>query len=153
MNEPESIVIHHSTGKDRPMLPDAESVRNFHINVRGYRDVGYHYLVELVDGRPVVRFGRKPWDVGAHCPGYNRSSLGVCIIGNFMGAEPSAPVLACAADLVTGLCVAHHIPANRVYGHREVSQRPTACPGDKFPIERFRNMVESALAARYGVAA
>ena len=150
MNTTTAIIIHHSASPDHPVLSNFEAVRDFHVHVRGWRDIGYHFVVEMAGGRPVVRYGRKPWDVGAHCPGYNRSSLGVCVIGDYTERAPGSALLVCTADLVAGLGLAHQISPDRVLGHREASRKPTACPGDAFPIKKFREMVAGVLENRYG---
>lgn len=45
---------------------------------RGFRKIGYHYVVRL-DGS--IEAGRDERESGAHCLGHNRSSIGVCYIG------------------------------------------------------------------------
>ncbi|MCM1162788.1 MAG: N-acetylmuramoyl-L-alanine amidase [Muribaculaceae bacterium] len=45
---------------------------------RGFDCIGYHYVVYL-DGS--VHAGRPEQRIGAHCRGYNATSIGVCYIG------------------------------------------------------------------------
>ncbi len=71
------IIIHHTaTYKDTTV----ESIRSYHMNTRGWSDIGYHYLI---DGKGRIRLGRPVWRSGAHCKWHNRTSIGVAIIGNF----------------------------------------------------------------------
>lgn len=45
---------------------------------RGFETIGYHYVIYR-DGS--VREGRPENAVGAHCSGYNSTSIGICYIG------------------------------------------------------------------------
>lgn len=45
---------------------------------RGFRCVGYHYLVNL---NGIIQRGRDIEEIGAHARGYNRNSIGVCYVG------------------------------------------------------------------------
>lgn len=45
---------------------------------RGFRKVGYHYVI-LLDG--TIRKGRDIAQVGAMCQGSNANSIGICYIG------------------------------------------------------------------------
>lgn len=45
---------------------------------RGFRQVGYHYVIEL-DG--TIRKGRDLAQIGAHVAGCNADSIGICYIG------------------------------------------------------------------------
>lgn len=59
---------------------------------RGFTDIGYHYVI--LNGRPhdidnffsfldgQIESARNPSRAGAHVSGKNKSSLGVCLIGN-----------------------------------------------------------------------
>lgn len=140
------IVIHHSAGHDSSGLELAE-IRRFHKQGRGWTDIGYHVVVEEIDGVPVAIFARPWWRPGSHCPeqGMNRRALGVCLVGNFSKAPPSGPLLEAAADCVGSLCSALGIAVKDVQPHRNL--KATQCPGDLFPWELFVSMV----AQRIGV--
>lgn len=45
---------------------------------RGFRCIGYHYVIYL-DGS--IHVGRPLSQTGAHCTGFNSHSIGVCYIG------------------------------------------------------------------------
>ena len=66
------IIIHCSaTREGQPVTVD--DIRRFHVMQRGWRDIGYHYVVTL-DG--MVHAGRPESQVGAHCLGHNAHSIG-----------------------------------------------------------------------------
>lgn len=56
----------------------AEQVRSWHVNQRGFRDIGYHFLIHL-DG--TIEKGRPIGQSGAHAKGYNKHSIGVAYVG------------------------------------------------------------------------
>lgn len=68
--------VHHTDG---PKTQTIRSIQDFHLDGRGWGDVGYNFLVRE-DG--TVYEGRGWLVVGAHCPGHNRSGIGVAFIGS-----------------------------------------------------------------------
>ncbi len=149
-NRPDIIVIHHSAGYDHPVIEDWEGIRTYHKNVRGWRDIGYHYGVELVNGKPMIKYGRPPFENGAHAPGYNTRSLGVCMVGDFSDSPPGNESLLVLLDLIWSLTIAFDIPADRIFGHREI-MRPgyTQCPGQAFPLAKIKQWIASTLSLRH----
>jgi len=148
LNKPISITIHHSASKDHETLDWGGLVR-YHVDFRRYLDVGYHYGIERFNGKPKLNFGRAPWQNGAHCPGINRKSLGVVFVGNFMDQELDKSLLIMGVELCTSLCVSFNIHPKNIYGHREMSRRPTACPGRNFPLDKLKKYVLSSWEVKY----
>lgn len=56
----------------------AEEIRAWHVDERGWSDIGYHYVIRR-NGR--IELGRDLGDVGAHVRGYNSVSVGICLVG------------------------------------------------------------------------
>lgn len=54
-------------------------IQNFHMDTRGWSDIGYNFLINSVTGK--VYEGRGWTVLGAHCKGYNTPNIGVCVIG------------------------------------------------------------------------
>jgi hypothetical protein len=100
--------------------------RNYHVNTRGWLDIGYNYGVDQ-SGRVWSLRGDR---VGGHAAPYNSTYLGVLLlVGN---AE--APTAACVAafwGLVAHLKAAGFSNIASVVGHGELKglTEPTACPG------------------------
>lgn len=150
---PTYIVIHHSATADGRTF-DAEAIRRFHTSWRHggdiitavgaaalkakgvpveapWADVGYHFLIEDVAGRPKGIVGRPMNMAGAHCVGLNNDSIGICVIGNYDLAAPSPALLDyLISHLVKPLMEVFDIPASRIVFHRE--RAPKTCPGTKF---------------------
>lgn len=136
------ILIHHSAGPDSD---SAETIayRKYHKDVRGWQDIGYHFVVEKLAGEWVAIAGRSLRLAGAHCPGMNSRAIGVCLAGNFEESRPPAGQLERAARLVADLCHGLYIPVEQI--ERHLDHRQTACPGKHFDIEDFRSRVEEEL--------
>ena len=71
------IVIHCTATKEGADF-DAETIRGWHMNQRGFRDIGYHFVVRL-DG--TIEGGRDIRHGGAHAKGYNKNSIGIAYVG------------------------------------------------------------------------
>ena len=68
-------IILHQTGTATGTL---ESIRRYHTEVLGWRDIGYNYLLTR-DAK--VHKGRPNSEAGAHCQGDNADSIGICCVG------------------------------------------------------------------------
>lgn len=132
------FVIHHSAAADRPTA-DLQTYRDWHINGRGWSDIGYHYVVERIGDRYEVLAGRPLWRNGSHAPGVNRTHIGVCFAGNFNEAAPNELQLDAGVDLIVGLaCLTNCYPL--IEPHWTYKQ--TDCPGKLFPLGEFISLVE-----------
>ncbi|KAI4481861.1 hypothetical protein M0804_009382 [Polistes exclamans] len=127
------VVIHH--GGIRHYCYDREScskiVRSYqdlHIDVRGWFDIGYNFVIGE-DGN--IYEGRGWNKVGAHAPGYNFQSIGICVIGDFSDFLPNAAALRALNSLIScGVSLGKIKLDYNVIGHRQA--RDTICPGDTF---------------------
>lgn len=142
------IVVHHSAGHDSDKL-DAAAIQRFHVEQRGWRDIGYHFLVERVGDVFVAVMGRPLDMVGSHARGHNADSVGVCLVGDFTAAPPPAAQLDVAAKLIAGLVwslsetLDYEFEDIEVVPHRELGR--TACPGDSFPFDELLSKVDRRL--------
>jgi N-acetyl-anhydromuramyl-L-alanine amidase AmpD len=89
----------------------------------GLTSIGYHYVI-YTDG--TVHVGRHPDEIGAHAVGYNKHSLGICLIGNdhFSPAQWEA-----LNTLVMELLVKYGGAYTVVCGHRDLPNVRKSCPG------------------------
>ena len=142
---PEKIIFHCSATPDGDTY-SWDAIRRYHIEERGWDDIGYHYGAERYDGKIILLRGRKPWVMGAHCKaaGRNRDSLGVCVVGEFDTAPPDDDVYAVAVRLLANLCWTFHIPASQVYGHREF-ESGKSCPGSQWDLDATRRDIAALL--------
>lgn len=99
---------------------------------RGFRTIGYHYLVYL-DGTVVS--GRREEEIGAHCLGQNAGSIGVCYVGGLDSrGKPkdtrTAAQRVALRNLVEGL--QRRYPHATLHGHNEFAAK--ACPCFKISV-------------------
>jgi hypothetical protein len=146
---PTALVLHCSAGPDR-ILADWPAVIRYHVDTRGWEDVGYHYGLEFVQGDIVLQAGRPAWAKGSHCRagGMNHRSIGLCVVGEFEHG-PLLPALYWATvDAIAWLCRVHDIAPVEVYGHREFESGKT-CPGRAWSMETVRcDLVARTIAPR-----
>lgn len=146
---PKHIILHCSDTEDGDGM-DARAIRRYHVEHNGWRDIGYHYVIERVghvaDGGLIVTPGRPPMEMGAHCRagGRNYDSIGVCVVGEFDEIEPSTYLLSEVAQFLALLAFVFSIPAINVHGHREYDSGKT-CPGKMWPLDYTRHLVDGHL--------
>lgn len=134
---PTEIIIHHSFTKDNETVSWG-AIRKFHVEDRGWKDIGYHFGVEQVGREYEIFVGRMLTEQGAHCYGQNEYSIGVCIVGNFDIVPPPIDQWNLAVRLVRSLCTVFNIPKDQVYPHRKFAPWKT-CPGRVFDMKAFLN--------------
>jgi len=136
---PNKIILHHSLTKDGEVV-NWNAIRKYHVNTLHWKDVGYHFGIELIGSRYEILTGRLMTEKGAHTKGYNGDSLGVCLIGNFDEKEPPEEQWRLAVDFVRSLCTICYISPQSVFGHRDFANYKS-CPGSSFSIEKFRSQL------------
>lgn len=70
-------IIVHCTATPAARALTVPELRRWHIE-RGFADIGYHFIVHQ-DG--TVSEARPLSQIGAHCAGYNKFSIGVAYVG------------------------------------------------------------------------
>lgn len=141
----DSIVIHHSASpKSSP-----QSMRDYHMNVRGWDELGYHFVVgngiAYGDGEVFVGQRWKDQMHGAHCktPGnhYNDHGIGICLIGDFQTGQPTRKQLDSVAQLVRFLMTECGIPQSQILTHGGITGK-TACPGRNFSLSSVMQRID-----------
>jgi N-acetylmuramoyl-L-alanine amidase len=103
MNVPEVVITHHALSGDHHTHKDVDKWHTerwpHFVSRLGYR-IGYHYIIER-DGTVVQT--RHHDEEGAHTLGMNRSSIGVCFIGNFDTGTPAQAQIDAWIDLYNKL--------------------------------------------------
>tara|TARA_R100001460_G_scaffold66010_1_gene106395 strand:- start:3257 stop:3679 length:423 start_codon:yes stop_codon:yes gene_type:complete len=119
-------IIIHCTATPEGRDVSIDEVRRWHVEERGWRDVGYHFLVRL-DG--TVEEGRPIEMTGAHTRSHNWDSIGIAYAGGMSKdmTEPKDTRSDAQKDaLVDLICQLHDCYGGTVYGHRDFSEK--ACP-------------------------
>ncbi|HEX6918546.1 MAG TPA: FG-GAP-like repeat-containing protein, partial [Phycicoccus sp.] len=139
----QAAIVHHTVNSNTYSAADVPAlirgIYAFHVNGRGWGDIGYNFLID--------RFGRI-WEgryggttravIGAQAKGVNSWSFGAATIGDFTNVSAPSAVVSAYTRLVAWKAQIHQFdpgkPANLagtvyrgVNGHRDVNQ--TSCPG------------------------
>jgi len=77
MRNIDKIIIHCSATQEGKDI-SVDTIRRWHVEGRGWSDIGYHFVVAL-DGS--IDYGRDLDRQGAHTKGHNKGSIGICYIG------------------------------------------------------------------------
>jgi hypothetical protein len=153
--------VHHTVNANdytRAEVPGIlRSIYAYHVESRGWSDIGYNFLVD--------RFGRI-WEgryggvdrpvVGAHTQGYNDDAFAASAIGNYQIAKPSKAMIQAYGALFAWKLSLHGVDAasthqwvtsrwfEAINGHRDAAA--TLCPGqylyDKLP--KIRRLAAAA---------
>lgn len=103
-----------------------KDVRRWHVEERGWSDVGYHYYIRL-NGK--IERGRPVEKSGAHCKDHNANSIGICFEGGKLSngdkwVIPMLPQMTSYTKLKDYLFAVYgHL---KVSGHYEYSSK--SCP-------------------------
>lgn len=119
------IIVHCSaTPEGRPHT--VGDIRAWH-KQRGFKDIGYHYVVYL-DGS--IHAGRPEGAIGAHCTGHNKCSIGVCYVGGMTRDMKAAKDTRTEAQKKALLQLLKQLkrryPGAKIYGHRNFAAK--SCP-------------------------
>ena len=141
-NNPDKIIIHHSwLPLDNKLLSEFESIRNYHIETNGWIDIGYHFVIEYVNNKLTWREGRKMWQEGAHTYGQNKTSIGICCVGNFDKDIPPQSLYDFLAKNIVDVVFKYYNSKMTIHGHNEYADK--SCPGRNFDLDRVRKSIEN----------
>ena len=126
MRKINKIIVHCSaTPEGRDVK--TETIRDWHVNGKHWKEIGYHYVIEL-DGS--VHKGRDESVVGAHCSAQNANSIGVCYVGGVAkdGKTPKDTRTEAQKQSLLELLksLKAKYPNATIHGHREFAAK--ACP-------------------------
>ncbi|MEU6093724.1 peptidoglycan recognition protein [Streptomyces sp. NPDC047079] len=155
-----AVFVHHTDGANDYSCADSASIVRsiyaYHVQVEGWKDIGYNFLVDkcgtLFEGR---KGGVNLPVFGAHTYGWNRESAAVAVLGDYTSTSASDAALASVARLAawklgqygadpagttqltagasqknyfsTGFTAGSKYTFNRISGHRDAYN--TECPG------------------------
>ncbi|MBS1837124.1 MAG: N-acetylmuramoyl-L-alanine amidase, partial [Actinobacteria bacterium] len=148
-------VVHHTeSGNDYTpaQVPGIiRSVQAYHMQGRGWSDIGYNFVVDkfgtVWEGRAGSIAGPT---IGAHTAGFNTNSVGVVVIGSYVGVQPSAASMESVSQVIGWKLASYGVNPNtsvtrvagdgsskypvgttitipRVVGHGDIGS--TSCPG------------------------
>lgn len=124
MRKIDKIIIHCSATKEGLKF-HVSDIDRWH-KAKGYKSVGYHYFI-TIDGE--IESGRDEEEVGAHCKGQNKNSIGICYCGGLDSEgkpkDTRTPPQRAAMYLLLGILKLKY-PDATIHGHNEFANK--ACP-------------------------
>ncbi len=141
MRRIDEIIIHATATRPRwmhgqPTAKKVAEIRRWHVQERGWSDIGYHFLIDR-DG--TVAKGRPVNIPGAHVRGHNATTIGIALIGGHGATATDAfedhftqeqnSALRGLIDELQRL----YGPGLKISGHNEYANK--ACPG--FQVKRW----------------
>ncbi len=121
-------IIIHCTATPEGRDVTTKDLRRWHVEERGWSDIGYHFFIDLRGNvhecRPIER-------TGAHTKGHNWDSIGVAYAGGMSSdgevSEPKDTRNDAQKDaMIDLLCQLHDAYGGVICGHRDFSSK--ACP-------------------------
>lgn len=138
------IMLHHSLTYDSGTVSWG-AIEKYHTETMGWKDIGYHFGVELVGDRYYALLGRPEEQDAAACYQGNMNKLAyhICCVGNYdLEAPPKALLDVLVKRIMMPLMEEHNIPVNNIVGHRDYA--PKTCPGKLFNLNELRQLVLAA---------
>lgn len=119
------LLIIHCAATKPDMNIGVPEITRWH-KMRGYTTIGYHYVIRR-DG--TIENGRPITEAGAHALNYNKSSIGVCLVGGLNAAgKPECNYTTKQWQTLNKLVedIQHTYKDIKIIGHSEVANK--ACP-------------------------
>lgn len=147
LGTPREIILHHSV-----IAGGAREIQRFHQDIRGWQDIGYHYVIDrwkegyaVFEGRPIefcgAHAGRRT--VGSRTTNRNFRRIGICVAGDFRFAAADEELERTIEALVHALIGAYPT-LRRLRGHHLGDHALTPgggeCPGPRLVpwLERWQ---------------
>lgn len=125
MRKIDKIIIHCTATREGEDISPSQ-IKEWHV-ARGFKTIGYHFVVTL-DGRTHVT--RSLSQVGAHCKGQNKNSIGICYVGGLdrNGKPKDTRTTAQKSTLVRLVkALKQSYPKATIHGHNEFANKDCPC--------------------------
>ena len=142
------VIVHHAAGSNTNtnFTDVVRNIYTFHTATNGWNDVGYNFLISqdgtIYEGRDGQNIMDGDNVLGAHFCSQNSGTMGICLLGDYMTAQPSEKSLESLSKLMawkikketlqpleSGIHGASGKILNNISAHRDGSCS-TDCPGD-----------------------
>jgi hypothetical protein len=142
------LIVHHTADSPPPGGNFAAWVRAiwlYHVNVNGWADIGYNFLV-APDGTIFEGRAGGPGVIGAHFSCVNTGTLGVAVLGTYTSQRPAIPAWLTLTRFLSSTATSLQLdplakaPHNAsqlnlavISGHRDSAGSPRACGTTECP--------------------
>lgn len=131
------IIIHHSATR----VGTVKGMDEYHRKKRRMKNgLAYHFVIGngrgMGNGEVAIGDRWRKQIQGGHLASepLNRISIGICLVGNFEKDYPSEAQLRSLEALLADLLDRTGLEPSAIRTHRAINNRPTRCPGRRFPI-------------------
>ena len=139
MRKINEIIVHCAATREGRDFT-VEDITRWH-KARGFATIGYHYVIyrdgSIHEGRPLEQ-------IGAHCVGHNKHSIGICYIGGCASDGKTPKDTRTPEQKEALFALLRHLKARfpnaTIHGHRDFAAK--ACPS----FDAFREYRQLALA-------
>jgi len=134
--ETTDTVIIHCSATPADMDIGVKEIDRWH-RAKGWLEIGYHFVITRSG---VVQEGRKISKPGAHAIGWNKRSIGICLVGGVNEeGEPQDNFTIEQMELLEQLTyeLLDKYPIRNVMGHNEVARK--ACPS--FDVQEWQKEI------------
>jgi N-acetylmuramoyl-L-alanine amidase len=147
------IVLHHSAAANG----NYDQIDGEHRKLLGIDGCGYHFVIGngtgSRDGQIEVSQRWNNQKQGAHTRNArthdaDEYGIGICLVGDFDQAPPSARQIAATQALIAYLSKRYNIAPGGVRTHAHLAATKTVCPGKYFPSEAMLGVTRDAQAER-----
>lgn len=128
MRKIDSIIVHCTATS---IYCDPDTVVDYHKNVLHWSDCGYHFMIDYTG---VVYEMRPVEQIGAHCIGQNKSSIGVALIGGEFRADFTFDQYFSLLALLKRLSVTYKIDKSYIFPHYSFT-KDKSCP--RFDVQNL----------------
>lgn len=134
MRTPIGLVLHHSGSR----IDTVSGIRKYHAEILKWADIGYTWLMDR-DG--IWHKGRSIYLQTCNGNRYaNKNYLSACVLGDFSRDRMSVIQKKALFEFLTYLKLIFDWGFSGIFGHKEVRDKPTLCPGKYFPLDECKEI-------------
>lgn len=124
LNQIKELVVHHSA---IPASVTAQRIADYQVSKQDWPGIGYHFYV-TADG--TIQQTNDLETVAFHVSGFNPTTVGVCLAGDFTLNPPTAAQITASAHLLAWLADELNLPLQAIKSHKDYMA--TQCPGQQW---------------------
>jgi len=140
----QGILLHHTADPDDYGL-DFDNELDFHTRIKLWKDLGYNFINEEVEGHSINIVGRPLTMPGAHCLKLNAKYIGFAFEGNFskISGPSDRRILDAVRRVIIPLMIYYDLPVEKIEPHRKYYK--TECPGKFFRWDKLIGEIKAGV--------
>lgn len=123
------LIVVHCSATHPSMDIGVKEIRKWHVEENNWSDIGYHYVIRR---NGIIETGRPEEKQGAHVYGFNKTSLGICLVGGTNANDKEKADFNFTKEQLFWLdqlliSLGRRYPKAQLCGHRDLDSKK-ACP-------------------------